>query len=263
MVKAKAAVSAVKIKKNWHSILAPKRFNSAVLGETFVSELAAAVGRIVHFNLKDITDNIKDQSVYLRFRISGVAGNNLDTEVIGYYIMPSALRKLTRRNANRLDESFVVVTKDGKRVRIKPTIVTAYKTVRSVCSAVRKAVSEQMAREVAKVEFEQLVEDVVTHKLQSEVKKKCSKVYPIKIIEIRILEFAREGKAVKVKEEKEEVKEEKKAEEVSETKEETPKKAMKKKTVTEEMQEDLQKEDSEVEVAQEVSENFGEEVQGS
>lgn len=271
MAKAKA-VAAVKIKKKaWYPILAPKELDNMVLGETYVTEPAAALGRIVHANLKNITDNMRDQNVYLKFKITSAPGNNLTTEIVGCYMTPSSIKKLTRRTASRMDESFVVVTQDGKRVRIKPVALTAYKTVRSVCSALRKAMKEQMAREVVKLSFIQLVENIVSHQLQNDVKKHISKIYPVKTIEIKVLEFAHEGKAVKVTEEKGEQKEEGAAAEQS-VEEKPKKKSQKKKTVSEEMQEELAgSEEAEEETSgeaveraqpaakEEESESFGEE----
>ncbi len=243
MVKAKAAVAAVKIKKKaWYAILAPQHFGNVSLGETYVTDPAVAVGRVIHANLKDITNNLSDQHVYLRFKIVNMVGNILHTEVISYYMTPSTIKKLTRRTASRMDESFVVVTNEGKRVRIKPVVVTVHKTVRSVCSELRRALQENVARDASKLNFQDLVLSVVNHKIQMDAKKNISKVYPVKVIEIKILEYAHEGKAVKVREEKKEEAGEKPAEsEAQDNQEETaPKKVKKKMTVTEEMQEELE-----------------------
>ncbi len=202
MAKAKAA-AAVKIKKkSWYPIIAPQNFSNMVLGETYVTEPAAAVGRIIQANLRDITENMRDQNVYIAFKIVAASGNNLNTDATGYYMTAPSVKKLTRRTSSRMDESFVVVTSDGKNVRIKPVVVTSYKAVRSVCSALRKLLKEHMARDVSKITFSQLLERVVTHQLQTDAKKRLSKITPVKIIEIKVLEAAREGKPVAVVEDK-------------------------------------------------------------
>ena len=267
MAKAKATVSAVKVKKKiWYPIVAPKSFHNPVLGETYVTDPAVAVGRVIHANLREITDSMQDQHVYMVFKITHVENNQLHTETVACYMTPPTIKKLTRRTASRMDESFVLVTKDAKRVRIKPVIVTVNKTVRSVCSELRRAVQAEMAKDVALLTWEELVMAVVTHKLQSDVKKRVSKVYPVKIIDIKKLEFARLGKAVKVKKGSQAA--EQPVEEATPVEEsEKPKKPRKKKTITEEMTEELLKTPQEMETAEtpekkeevEESENFGEE----
>ena len=247
MAKARAVV-AVKVKKKvWHTIIAPKEQNNAVLGETYVSEPQVAIGKTVHANLRTITDNMRDQNVYLKFKITQLAGQNLQTEVTGYYMTPSSLRKLTRRNSLRIDDSFVVATKDAKKVRIKPIAVTRHDTVHSIGTAIRKEMRNFIAREIAKIEFNELIGELVSHQLQNASKKKLSKVYPLRAVEIKVLEFAKEGKAVKATEE-------------DETAEEKPKKEKKekkkKKTVSEEMLEEFATEE-EQKAAE--SETFGEE----
>ena len=266
MVKAKA-VTAPKIKKKqWVSIVAPAAQNNLVLGETYVTEPEAALGRVIHANLKNITDNMRDQSIYLTFKITQVAGKNLQTEATGYYVMPSSLKKITRRNTRRIDESFVVKTKDGQSVRIKPVIVTTHKTVRSIESALRLEMKRSFAREVVQVSFPELLQKLINHAIIATVKKKISKIYPVRALEIKIVELARSGKAVEVP--TEEATEE--ATEVAATEEKSEEKKLKgkkkKKTISEEMLEELQGEVDEAAVseirAQEEAadtEDFGEE----
>ncbi|HLC19595.1 MAG TPA: hypothetical protein VJK72_01660 [Candidatus Nanoarchaeia archaeon] len=260
MVKAKAVTTPKIKKKQWCSIFAPAALNSLVLGETFVSEPEAAIGRVIHANLKSLTDNMRDQSIYLKFKITQVVGKNLQTEVIGYYVMPSSLKKITRRNTRRIDESFVVKTKDGQSVRIKPVIVTTHKTVRSIESALRREMRGSFAREVSVVTFSELLQKLVNHAIVISVKKKLSKIYPVRALEIKIVELARVGKPVEVPSEEPVPVEEQK------TEEKKVKGKKKKKTISEEMLEELQGEVDEAAVseirAQEEAadtEDFGEE----
>src|SRR3989344_5496910 len=131
-MKAKAVQVTKTKRKDWYSIIAPKEQNAVVLGETFVSEPESAVGRITHANLKLITDNMRDQNSYLTFKINSYAGKNFHTELTGYYLTPPSVRKITRRNTSRIDESFVVTTKDSKNILVKPIAITIKKTVRSI-----------------------------------------------------------------------------------------------------------------------------------
>ncbi len=250
MAKAKA-VTVTKIKKKiWYPILAPKAQNSIPLGETYVTEVGAAVGRMIHSPLKILTDNLHDQNIYLKFKITGAEGNNLQTEVMGYYLTPPSIKKMARRNTVRLDDSFVVVTKDGKKVRIKTVAVTIHMAVRSVCSSLLRAMRDAIAREAAQSDFQELIQKLVSRHIHNAVKKHVSKIYPIRAFEVKVVEFAHEGKPVAAKEERKEEAEEEQPEE------KLTKKKKEKKTVSEEMIEEFA---SEEEQAVEESETFGEE----
>ena len=237
-MKAKA-VQVTKIKrKNWYSILAPKEQNNVLLGETFVAEPESAVGRIIHANLKIITDNLRDQNAYVTFKINAFADKNLQTEVTGFYLTPPSIRKITRRSTSRIDESFVVVTKDRRKIRIKPIAVTIKKTVRSIESALRETMRNAVAREAMETTFIEFIQKIIVHQLQNTVKKRLTKVYPLRAFDIKQVESARAGKAVKAKEEKEEQKKEKETD-IQANDEQQKKVKKKKKSVSEEMVEDL------------------------
>ena len=248
MVKARAVVTAKVKKKAWHTIIAPKEQNNVLLGETYVSEPQVAIGKTVHANLRTITDNMRDQSVYLKFKITQLAGQNLQTEVTGYYMTPPSLRKLTRRSSLRIDDSFVVSTKDDKKVRIKPIAVTRNDTVHSIGTTIRREMQNFIAREVAKIDFKELIIMLMSHQLQGAAKKKLSKIYPLRALEIKVLEFAKEGKTVKATEEEGE----------AEEKPMKKRERKKKKTVSEEMMEEFA---SEGEKKDAEKETIGEEEQ--
>jgi small subunit ribosomal protein S3Ae len=254
MAKAKAKVAVVKAKKkNWHSIMSPASMGTKMLGETYVESADAAVGRTVQFNLKDITNNIRDQNAYVQFSISAVAGSNLQTSPIGYYMNPAAIKKLSRRKTSRIDDSFIVSTKDSKKLRVKIIAITLNIIPAALRAEMRKSIQQHIARSFGAVEFTELLGSIMYHKLQAETKKKLSKLYPLKAFEVKVLEFAKEGKkAVKATADVEE-------ENVAEEK---PKKKVakkEKKSVSEEMVEELESSEKLDASTSDDSEEFGEE----
>ena len=256
MAKAKA-VTVTKIKKKlWYPILAPKAQNGVMLGETYVTETGAAVGRIIHAPLKAVTDNMQDQNIYLKFKIIQAEGQNLQTEIRGYYLTPPSIKKMSRRNTVRLDDSFVVATKDGKKVRIKTIGITIHMAVRSVCSALLRSIREYIAREAAASDFQELIQKMINRSIHAGVKKHVSKIYPLRAFEVKAVEFAREGRLVVAKEEKKEAAEE----EQSTDQEPKKRKEKKRKSVSEEMMEEFAGEEEQKEAVEE-GETFGEEEQ--
>jgi ribosomal protein S3AE len=93
-----------------------------------------------------------------------------------------------RRNMTRMDDSLVIVTSDGRKVRIKPFLLTRGKITKSVESTMRATLREELITYVKKTPYDQLFANITKYIMQKEMKERFSKVYPIKAFEIRVLE---------------------------------------------------------------------------
>ena len=206
----KKEASKLKIKRKiWYSLFAPKAFASREIGESYLSEAQAAIGRKVQANLRDLTGNPKDQNAYVNFRISKVNGNRLDTEAIGYELTPSFIKRAVRKNTNRMDDYFVLRTKEGKKVIVKTLMITLHKVQRSKRAALKKLLDAALKEEIVKVDFENFVINTINYRLQSGIKKRLAKIYPLKELAIRKLVLEEHAKLMEpTAEVKEEVKEE-------------------------------------------------------
>ncbi len=192
--KDKKKVSRIKAqKKVWYRITAPKLFGQKEIGEAYLATPTAAVGRLMKINLKELTGNVKDQNAYARFVISGVSGSTLITENVGYELTASYVKRMVRKNADRMDDYMVFVSKDGKKIMLKTIALTLHKTHRSVQIVIRKHLAAGIKEELSKNDFETFLTNVVTMRLQSTLKKKLSKIYPIKELAIRVLQVQGEG----------------------------------------------------------------------
>jgi len=213
MAKQVKKVSKVKTKKKrWFSIFAPGFLGQKEIGESYLGEASQAISRIMKVNLRDLTGGVRDQNIHVSLKISGVSGNNLQTEVVGYAYMPFYVKKLGRKNNGLVDDSFVLETKDDKKVRLKPLVITVFKINKSVKTAIRKRMMELLNEEVSKISFDSLVCDLLRYKLQMEFKKKLNKICPVREVLMRKIKLE-EGKKVKVTVvKKREVKEEEKKE---------------------------------------------------
>lgn len=187
---AKASKSTVQAKKKrWVSIIAPKVFNEVELGHTYVNEPQEAIGRIVKVSVMQLTGEPQKQYVSLGFEIMGFMGERLTTSIRYYKILPNALRRLVRRRKEKFDESVIATTKDGKRVIIKPFVVTRYKCTGSILAALRNAVRKSAVDIAATYEHEQFFLDTITGKVQKGMYDGLSKIYPIGACEIRWAEL--------------------------------------------------------------------------
>jgi len=242
MAKAKRKSSRTTVKKTWYPILAPRLFNRQAIGDIALPEAQKAVGRIVKVNLGNLTGDMKKQNVTVAFKIIGIADNKLQTEVIGYKIVDAMIKRFVKRGKSRVDCSFIAVASDGSKMRIKTIMITGNITHKSSLTDLRNACEEDIKRIMGKESYENILNDIANHRLQSILKKRLSKIYPLRLMEIRELKLLGKGKAP-VKEEPKPVEE--KPEEPAEA--ETPKKEEKteepKTTVKAEETEILKKEE--------------------
>ncbi len=208
-------------KKNFVKIISPKQFNEKVIGESLVGDSRLLVGRNIRINMMSLTNDPKSQNVQLKFKIDNLKGDSVGTELIGYTLLPSFIKRLVRKDKRRVDDCFTAKTSDNKNIIIKIFMLTLNKTSKSVLTALRKSVQEELNGKINRLSFEQLMNEIIPHRLQSELRKKLSKIYPLKQCEIRDIQVKAEKdfedskvKLEKVKEVKPEV--EAKKEEVKE-----------------------------------------------
>ncbi|SRR3989344_7120353 len=171
--------------KVWCEVLASKHFNSVPMGETPCFEPAKLVGRALTVSYATITNDMKRQHIKLNFLIDNVADNKAMTNLIGYSMSPSYLKRLIKRSADKIDESFTVTTKDNVVLRIKPSIYLRNKTKTSVLKALRNMLKDDLKKIALENEYDNLVSSVLNYELQKSVKSDLKKVHPIASVEVR------------------------------------------------------------------------------
>jgi len=172
-------------KKHWVQILAPGFLQHTLLGETYIGEPQEAKGRMVTVSMMTLTGDPKRQSMHASFQIDGVKDGCLTTSINGVSMLPSSIKRMVRRGKERVDDSFLAVTKDGKKLRIKPLVITRQSTPRSVCSSIQRKAKELVIHCLARSTLEELWQDLVNYKIQKEISHSLSKVYLVQIFDIR------------------------------------------------------------------------------
>jgi|TARA_Y100000310_G_C20627282_1_gene786637 ribosomal protein S3AE len=175
-------------KKEWYPILAPKLFRNGVLGETHVYEPEKIMGKRLKQNLMNLTNDVKKQGINVSFEVTSVEKDRALTEIIGYKMVQSSIRRFVRRNVGKIDMSFTCSTSDKKKLRIKPLIVTRMAVVGSIATKIRKNAKDYLIKHIGNSTYDVFVGDLINHSLQGTLKKHLSKVYPLRICEIRSME---------------------------------------------------------------------------
>ncbi len=189
MAKAKKAQKTVDSwkRKRWHRVLAPKMFNEQELGRTPALEAGMLEGRTIAASLMTLTRDMKQAGTTVTFEIDRVQGDTAFTRVKEIEITPSAIKRLVRRQRDRIEDSFIVTTTDNIGVRIKPFAITKNQANNSVGTAIRKAFRAELGRMVSRVTYETLVGDVISRRLQNGLRGILNKIFPLRNCEIRKL----------------------------------------------------------------------------
>ncbi len=180
-------------RKIWYRVLGPKLFGQMELGETYLASPEEAMGRSLKIHLKDLTGNVKDQNAYVKFTIDELEGTTLKASVSGYELTATSVKRMVRKNTNRLDDYLVFKTKDGKNVILKTLLITQSKAQRSVQKQLRHKMKVFLADEIKNNTFETVIGNLVTRKIQITLKKLLYKVYPVNEAAVRVLAFAKDN----------------------------------------------------------------------
>jgi len=209
-------------KKQWYSILAPKLFRNVVLGETLVYDPQKMVGKGITQNLMNLANDVKRQNINVNFKIVNVENGKAHTNMIGYNMVQSSVKRLVRRNITKIDMSFSCTTSDKKNIRLKPILITRSAINGSISAKIRKNAEEFLTKSIGSMSYDEFTNDLISHNLQSALKAHLKKVYPLRICEIRSMSI--ENLEKNVAEESKKPKKKAEQEKKAETPKEEPKK---------------------------------------
>jgi|AGTN01.1.fsa_nt_gi Ribosomal protein S3AE len=170
--------------KNWYQILAPAEFNRANIGETLADEPSKMVGRIIEATLGDITGDWTKQNTKMIFRIDEVGGNSAYTSFLGHELTKDYMRSLVKRRTSKIDANLVVTTKDGYKVRVKPVVLTVKRARTSQIESIRKIMIDVVSKRGKELGFHELINEIVTGKVASEIYKSTKNIYPLRRVEV-------------------------------------------------------------------------------
>ena len=182
-----AVKSSRRQKKLWFSIVTPKDFGHYVIGETTAFEPQQLVGRNIKMNLMGLIHDPKKQNIRLVFQIKNVTDKTATTEIIRYELQSSYIKRMMRKGRKKIEDSFVIQTKDNVKARIKPIIITRLKTQRSVLTLIRKEAKEFIEEKVKTQNFVDLINNTISTKFQREIRDKLKKIYPLALCEFGVI----------------------------------------------------------------------------
>ncbi len=187
-------------RKKWYTIIAPDMLNNRILGDIYLREPSAMKGRNLKVNLFNITGDIKKQNVNINFRIKDYIDGKGITEFIGYEVSSSTIRRWVRHDISRVDDSFVLKTKDDIFVRVKPLVITHTKAHNPVKTKIRMVSRSLLKSVINKNNLNDIFEQLISYRIQKNLKSNVATVHPVKTALIRVLDVTNEKKETPIAE---------------------------------------------------------------
>lgn len=183
----KKIVSKQQKKKRWFNILASPEFRNVVIGETPSFAPESLVGRSIRVNLMTLTRDPKKQNFSLSFKVREVKGSDAHTELAKYEMGTVHIKRVVKRGKDKVDDSFVVTTNDNIKMRVKPLLITKSKVQHSVLTSLRKVSKEFIENDARGKSCSDFWVGVLSSDLQRSMRGALKKIYPLALVEIRML----------------------------------------------------------------------------
>lgn len=187
-------------KKQWYNIVAPQQFENAIIGETLVADPQLMIGKTLSHNLMNLSGDPKRQNINIHFKIVELEGDKGKTKIIGYEIIPSSVKRFVRRNSEKMDLSFVCETADNVNLRVKPLVITKADVKGSTAAKMRNSIVQHLTKAIKKLNYNDVINEVISHKMQQGIREVFNKMYPLKVCEIRYIGLEQHQKPSEAKE---------------------------------------------------------------
>ncbi len=191
-------------KKTWFDVLAPSEFNEKNVGEITADAPEDTIGRVIKVNLKFMTGNVKNKNYNAFLKVRKASASKVNTEMVGYEIMPNTLKRFVRKRKSKIDDSFIIKTKDDSFVRVKPILITKGKATNSKKKAIRRKIREELYSFGKENTYDDFVKKVVNQSIPKGLQKETYPIFPVTlaiIAKFRKKENLRKSKVEKVENE--------------------------------------------------------------
>lgn len=189
------------LKKDWYDIKAPSLFTQRNVGKTLVTRTQGTKiasdglkGRVFEASLADLNQDEDQAFRKMKLRCEDVQGRNVLTNFWGMDFTTDKLRSLVKKWQTLIEAHTDIVTTDGYRMRlfcigftkkrqnqIKKTCYAQSAQIR----AIRKKMTEIMARESSTCDMKELVLKFIPESIGKDIEKACQGIYPLTNVFIR------------------------------------------------------------------------------
>ena len=186
IVKKPKAETKKKVKKRWFKILASPEFQEVPIGESLLDDIELLKGRCITLNLMNIMNDMSKQNQKVTFLVDSLKNNQGNTQLVKYELMPTYVKKLSKKAKGKVTDTFICETKDNKKVCIKPLIMTKRHASRSQLADVRKKVNEYFVTECKQMSYKDVMLNIVHDRMQKSLRDQLKKVFPTYMSLVRV-----------------------------------------------------------------------------
>lgn len=170
--------------KQWYNIVTPGMMGQQEIGETISNEPELLLGRVIEVTLGDLTNDMSKYNVKLVLKVDQVGGDSAYTKFMGHELTRDYLRSLIKRQTSMITANLDVITKDGYKIRIKPTCFTVKRARSSQIKAIRQYMTSIVQRRAYESDFNTFIQDAVLGKLSAQIYRDVKTLYPLRRVEI-------------------------------------------------------------------------------
>jgi len=171
--------------KRWFTVLASSAFGFAELGLIPANDEKSIIGRTMEVSFYDITKDISQLPIKLKFQIVKADGDAAYTQFKGFELTRDYIRSIVRRGTSRVDAIKDITTKDGVRLRVMTMAVTQNRVKTSQMKAIREVMFEIIDEKAKALNFDEFIQESVLGRIATEIQARAKKIYPIKKAEVR------------------------------------------------------------------------------
>jgi small subunit ribosomal protein S3Ae len=175
--------------KKWFTVYAPKEFNEAQIAEMPANDESRVIGRNIRIGLSTITNNPSHAYTEVVLKVTDVNGEAAHTKIVRLEQVYSYIRSLVRRYKSISDGVFNVSTNDGTKEVAKILIITRGRTAHTKLVGMRKESKDFLEAYCKEKSLKEVLDNIISGKLQSELGAKVSHIAPISKIEVKKLEI--------------------------------------------------------------------------
>ena len=183
LINKKSRVSVAK--KRWYTMKAPKVFDHQIFGETVAADPKLLEGRSVKVSLGSFMKMKRSGNFELKFKINEIKGNDCLTEFEAMTMPVPLVKRIVKRAKKRIDDSFVVVTKDDVKVRLKPLLLIKSTVQRGVLSDLKSKTRNYCLTYAKELTYNELINKVIIGEIMKNLKFELKNVYPVMSVEMR------------------------------------------------------------------------------
>jgi len=181
-------------KKQWYEIISPNVFGNKVVGETITDEPKRLINRVIPVTGKELTGDIKKSYVTVKLKVNSITGDKANTVVNNYSVQRQYLQHFIRKGYSVIDIIADGKTEDNKNLRFKSLITIVGRVQTQKKKLIRKTFVSEIIKVINSSKLDNLIFLVIAGKVQHTLLKKVSKVFPIKLVEVKKIEIRSDKK---------------------------------------------------------------------